>query len=82
MNPSCPYTLIAHYNELEWVSNCLIQHISRPMRNMCSVADNSQASSFGIDFDLVRVSVGLEDIPDIRSKFQQALDAVASVKKS
>ncbi|EYE96308.1 cystathionine gamma-synthase [Aspergillus ruber CBS 135680] len=55
---SCPYTLIAHYNELEW------------------------ASSFGIDFNLVRVSVGLEDIPDIHSRFQQALDAVASVKKS
>ena len=52
------------------------------MRNMCSVADNSQASSFGIDFDLVRVSVGLEDIPDIRSRFQQALDAVANVKRS
>lgn len=41
-----------------------------------------QASLFGIDFDLVRVSVGLEDIPDIRSRFQQALDAVASVKRS
>lgn len=49
---------------------------------MCSMSDISQASSFGIDFDLVRVSVGLEDIPDIRSRFQQALDAVASVKKS
>lgn len=49
---------------------------------MCSVSDIPQASSFGIDFDLVRVSVGLEDIPDIRSRFQQALDAVASVKKS
>lgn len=39
-----------------------------------------QASSFGIDFNLVRVSVGLEDTPDLRVKVQHALDAVAKVQ--
>ncbi|SPB51962.1 unnamed protein product [Aspergillus niger] len=52
---SCPYTLLAHYSELEW------------------------ASSFGVDFDLVRISVGLEDVSDLRQRFQQALKAVAEV---
>ncbi|RAL06312.1 cystathionine gamma-synthase [Aspergillus ibericus CBS 121593] len=53
---SCPYTLLAHYGELEW------------------------ASSFGVDLGLVRISVGLEDVSDLSSRFQQALDAVARVK--
>ncbi|KAL4923280.1 cystathionine gamma-synthase [Aspergillus undulatus] len=54
---SCPYTLLAHYGELEW------------------------ASSFGIEFDLVRISVGLEDVPTLRAKVQQALDAVATTSQ-
>lgn len=44
--------------------------------------DLLQASLFGIDFGLVRISVGLEDTPELRARFQQALDAVANVKKS
>ncbi|KAL2841236.1 pyridoxal phosphate-dependent transferase [Aspergillus pseudoustus] len=55
---SCPYTLLAHYGELEW------------------------ASSFGIEFDLVRISVGLEDVPLLRSLVQHALDSVAKVHKA
>ncbi|KAL4959975.1 cystathionine gamma-synthase [Aspergillus stella-maris] len=54
---SCPYTLLAHYGELEW------------------------AGSFGIEFGLVRISVGLEDVPILRAKVQQALDAVAAVSR-
>ncbi|KAL4983061.1 pyridoxal phosphate-dependent transferase [Aspergillus falconensis] len=54
---SSPYTLLAHYGELDW------------------------ASSFGVEFDLVRVSVGLEDVPLLRTKVQQALDAVATIFK-
>ncbi|KAL2816850.1 pyridoxal phosphate-dependent transferase [Aspergillus cavernicola] len=54
---SCPYTLLAHYGELEW------------------------ANSFGIEFDLVRISVGLEDTPLLRAQVQQALNAVATVRK-
>ena len=34
-----------------------------------------QASAFGIEADLVRVSVGLEDIPDLCSRVQRALAA-------
>ncbi|KAB8076694.1 pyridoxal phosphate-dependent transferase [Aspergillus leporis] len=52
---SSPYTLLAHYGELEW------------------------ASSFGVEFDLVRISVGLEDLSDLRCLVQRALDAVAKV---
>ncbi|KAE8375319.1 pyridoxal phosphate-dependent transferase [Aspergillus bertholletiae] len=53
---SSPYTLLAHYGELDW------------------------ASSFGVEFDLVRISVGLEDVSDLRCRFQRALEAVAEVK--
>ncbi|KAL2001247.1 hypothetical protein VTN02DRAFT_1978 [Thermoascus thermophilus] len=53
---SCPYTLLAHYQELEW------------------------ARSFGVDSDLVRISVGLEDSTDLCTRIQQALDAVQNVK--
>ncbi|KAL2862911.1 cystathionine gamma-synthase [Aspergillus lucknowensis] len=55
---SCPYTLLAHYGELDW------------------------AGSFGVEFDLVRISVGLEDAPFLRALVQQALDAVAGIHKS
>ncbi|KAL3470184.1 pyridoxal phosphate-dependent transferase [Aspergillus californicus] len=55
---ACPYTLLAHYGELEW------------------------ASSFGVEFGLVRISVGLEDAPFLRGLVQQALDAVATVQKA
>ena len=41
----------------------------------------AQASSFGVEFDLVRISVGLEDVPLLRAKVQQALDAVAKISK-
>ncbi|KAL4894354.1 pyridoxal phosphate-dependent transferase [Aspergillus ambiguus] len=54
---SSPYTLLAHYNELDW------------------------AGSFGVEFDLVRISVGLEDISELRSRFEEALKAVAEVKE-
>jgi cystathionine gamma-synthase len=49
---ACPYTLLAHYNELDW------------------------AASYGVERGLVRVSVGLEDIRELLTKFQVALDAV------
>ncbi|KAJ5633015.1 hypothetical protein N7490_009354 [Penicillium lividum] len=38
------------------------------------------ARSFNVDPDLVRISVGLEDLPDLRSRFQRALDAVEKVR--
>lgn len=46
-----PYVLLAHYQELEWVS------------------------SFGIEPDLVRISVGLEETKDITAVFTAALAA-------
>lgn len=49
---SCPYTLLAHYAEVDW------------------------AASFNVPFDLIRVSVGLEDPEDLGKRFQRALDAV------
>ena len=46
---ACPYTLLAHYTELDW------------------------AARFGVDRRLVRVSVGLEDLVDLRDRFDRAL---------
>ncbi len=45
----CPYTLLAHYTELEWAARC------------------------GVRADLLRVSVGLEDIADLKARFAAAL---------
>ncbi|KAI9787740.1 MAG: hypothetical protein M1839_000272 [Geoglossum umbratile] len=45
----CPFTLLAHYGELEW---------------------------FGVEADLVRVSVGLEDTSELVMVFERALEAV------
>lgn len=45
-----PYTLLAHYGELEW------------------------ASGFGVQADLVRVAVGVEDLQTLKDKFSYALD--------
>ncbi|KAL9615523.1 MAG: hypothetical protein Q9167_000036 [Letrouitia subvulpina] len=49
---SCPYTLLAHYTELEW------------------------AAQFGVDANLVRMSVGLEDTKDLCERVERALAAV------
>ena len=51
----CPYTMIAHFNELDW------------------------CRSFGIDPNLVRVWVGLEERDELLSVFRAALDECASV---
>jgi cystathionine beta-lyase/cystathionine gamma-synthase len=40
-----------------------------------------QAKSFNVDPDLVRISVGLEEVSDLRSRFQTALDAVEKAQK-
>ncbi len=50
----CPYTLLAHYTELEWAASC------------------------GVPPHLLRVSVGLEEIPDLLERFSSALAASAS----
>ena len=48
----CPYTLLAHYTELEWAAGC------------------------GVRADLLRVSVGLEEIADLTARFAKALEFV------
>ncbi|KAF9088185.1 hypothetical protein BGX23_007578 [Mortierella sp. AD031] len=49
---ACPYTILAHYYELDW------------------------AAQFGIDRNLIRVAVGLEDREVLFQGFQEALDAI------
>jgi len=49
---ACPYTILAHYYELEW------------------------AAQYGIDRNLIRVAVGLEDRDVLIKGFQEALDAI------
>ncbi|CAI7600645.1 unnamed protein product [Penicillium pancosmium] len=39
------------------------------------------AKSFNVDPDLVRISVGLEEVSDLRSRFKTALDAVEKARK-
>ena len=46
---ACPYTLLAHYDDLGWVE------------------------SAGVSRWLVRVSVGLEEVDDLRERFEEAL---------
>ena len=49
---SSPYTILAHYDELDW------------------------AAQFGVDADLVRISIGLEKATDLTAIFERALQAV------
>lgn len=51
---ACPYTILAHYDELEWARSC------------------------GVPADLVRVSVGLEPLDELRRRFDQAFAALAA----
>lgn len=46
----CPYTMLAHYDELTWAEDC------------------------GLDRNLVRISVGTEDIEDLKNRFSEALE--------
>lgn len=48
----CPYTLLAHYGELDW------------------------AAEFGVDVDLIRISVGLEDTEELVAVFERALSVL------
>lgn len=47
---ACPYTLLAHYDELPWAEGC------------------------GVDRNLIRISVGMEDIDDLKSRLSEALE--------
>ncbi|OQS06771.1 cystathionine gamma-synthase [Thraustotheca clavata] len=47
---SCPYTLLAHYDELDYVESC------------------------GVPRDLIRISIGLEDVEEVWSCLERALD--------
>lgn len=50
---TCPYTLIAHYTELD------------------------EVEKFGVDRNLVRISVGLEDTTDLLDRFKRGLDSLS-----
>ena len=51
----CPYTLLAHYAELEW------------------------AESVGIDRHLLRFSIGLEQVDELKQRLSQALQHIAPI---
>lgn len=53
---SSPYTLLAHFTELEW------------------------AAEYGVEKNLIRFSVGLEDSEELLGKVQRALDAMPTPK--
>lgn len=54
---ACPYTILAHYTELEWTAQ------------------------WGVDPDLVRLSVGLEEPEDLTAKVDRALKAAQNAKR-
>ncbi|GJJ69601.1 hypothetical protein EMPS_01948 [Entomortierella parvispora] len=54
---ACPYTILAHYYELDW------------------------AAQYGIEKNLIRVAVGLEDRDVLLGGFQEALDAITDEQK-
>ncbi|KIX07161.1 uncharacterized protein Z518_01814 [Rhinocladiella mackenziei CBS 650.93] len=55
---ACPYTVLAHYVELEW------------------------AAQWGVEPDLVRLSVGLEEPEDLSERIDRALKAAERVNAS
>jgi cystathionine gamma-synthase len=52
----CPYTLLAHYTELEWAAEC------------------------GVAANLLRVSVGLEELDDLKARFSEALAQAVEIE--
>lgn len=70
---SCPFVLLAHYGELDWVSARNTTIGALLMR---------QAAQFGAEADLVRISVGLEDAAHLSALFRHALDAVSASRYS
>lgn len=67
-----PYTLLAHYGELEWVCRTRCPCCMLPLTHM-------QAKSFGVEASLVRVSIGLEEPPELTSIFENALKLIQEV---
>ncbi|KAJ6086933.1 hypothetical protein N7467_005847 [Penicillium canescens] len=55
--------------------------LSSPYVLLAHYGELDWARSFNVDPDLVRVSVGLEEVPDLRARVQRALDAVQNVRK-
>ena len=48
----CPYTILAHYDELEWAEGC------------------------GLDKNLLRISVGVEALEDIKQRFTEVFELI------
>ncbi|KAJ5152859.1 Cystathionine gamma-synthase [Penicillium canariense] len=55
--------------------------LSSPYVVLAHYLELDWARSFNVDPDLVRISVGLEEVSDLRSRVQRALDAVEKAKK-
>ncbi|KAJ5510847.1 Pyridoxal phosphate-dependent transferase major region subdomain 2 [Penicillium expansum] len=56
--------------------------LSSPYVLLAHYGELDWARSFNVDPDLVRISVGLEEVPDLRSRVQRALDAVQRVRQA
>lgn len=69
---SSPYVILAHYTELDWVG------IASPRRGGYDHTSDAcvQAASFGVEPDLVRFSIGLENTDDLVAVFRRALAAI------
>lgn len=72
-----PYTLLAHYAELEWVR---VPTYAEPFFFYLSVflltlLTFGQAAEYGVVEDLIRISVGIEDIDVLLEKIKTAMDS-------
>lgn len=72
-----PYTLLAHFNELEWV--CAFEgffyskHIFLMSQSLIQLVFE-QAAEYGVAKDLIRISVGIEDVGVLIDKVKRAMD--------
>jgi cystathionine gamma-synthase len=71
---SSPYVILAHYGELQWVS---LAPEDWGDHSSTAHTDMEQAASLGVDADLIRFSVGLEDTQDLVERFERALASIS-----
>lgn len=84
-----PYTLLAHYGELEYVrlptpSRFIKKNQSKKQKwpIVSSLLTSGQAAEYGVVKDLIRISVGIEDIDVLLEKIKRAMDSTDTSEES
>jgi O-acetylhomoserine/O-acetylserine sulfhydrylase-like pyridoxal-dependent enzyme len=69
--------ILAHWSELDWVRQ-LPHPPSVFGNNQLLTGANNQAASFGVEAELIRFSVGLEDTAQLTATFESALATLSA----